>query len=39
LRIVVAEVLGQFKNQDEGELPLLEAFTRGLVKTQQAEKT
>jgi hypothetical protein len=29
----VAELQGQFGNQEEGECPLLEAVTRGLVKT------
>jgi arginine/ornithine N-succinyltransferase beta subunit len=36
---LVAEVRGQFGNTEEGESPMLEAVTRKLVKTQQAEKT
>jgi hypothetical protein len=35
---LVAETRGQFGNPEEGECPLLEAVTRILVKTQQAEK-
>jgi hypothetical protein len=38
LRIAVAEARGQFKNVKEWELPPLEAITRRMVKTQQAEK-
>jgi hypothetical protein len=36
---LVAEAQGQFGNSEEGECPPLEALTRKLVKTQQAEKT
>jgi hypothetical protein len=36
---LVAEAGGQFGNPEEGERPQLEAVTRKLVKTQQAEKT
>jgi hypothetical protein len=35
---LVAEARGQFGNPEEVERPLLEAVTRKLVKTQQAEK-
>jgi hypothetical protein len=33
----VAEARGQFGSSEEGERLLLEAVTRGLVKTQQTE--
>jgi hypothetical protein len=36
---LVAEARGQFGNPEEEERPPLEAVTRKLVKTQQAEKT
>jgi hypothetical protein len=39
IRIAVAEAREQFGNPDKGELPPLEAVTRGLVKTQLTEKT
>jgi hypothetical protein len=35
----VAVAWGQFRNPEEGEHLLLEAVTRGLVKTRQAEET
>jgi hypothetical protein len=35
----VTEARGQFENPEKWERPPLEAVTRGLVKTQQAEKT
>jgi hypothetical protein len=38
-RVGVAEARGQFGNPEEVERPPLEAVTRGLVKTQKAEKT
>jgi hypothetical protein len=36
---LVAEAQGQFRSPEEGEILSLEAVTRKLVKTQQAEKT
>jgi hypothetical protein len=36
---LVAEPQGQFGKPEEGERPPLEAVTRRLVKTQQAENT
>jgi hypothetical protein len=36
---LVAEAGDRFGNPEEGEHPPLEAITRRLVKTQQAEKT
>jgi hypothetical protein len=36
---LVAEARGQFGNPEERERPPLDAVTRRLVKTQQAEKT
>jgi hypothetical protein len=36
---LVAEARGQFGNPEEGVRPLLEAVTRKLVRTQQAEET
>jgi hypothetical protein len=36
---LVAEARGQFGNPEEGERSALEAVTRKLVKTQEAEKT
>jgi hypothetical protein len=33
LRVVLAEVRGQFENPEEARRPLLEAVTRKLVKT------
>lgn len=38
LKVAVAEVLGQFKNCEEGEHMRLEAVTSRLVKTQQTGK-
>jgi hypothetical protein len=38
-RVAVAEAQGQLRNTEEGALPPMEAITRRLVKTQQAEKT
>jgi hypothetical protein len=35
----VAEARGKFGNPEEGNRPLLEAVTGGLVRTEQAEKT
>jgi hypothetical protein len=34
-----AQARGLFWNSEEGERPLLEAVTRKLAKTQQADKT
>jgi hypothetical protein len=36
---LVAEARGQFGNPEEGERPPLEAVTRKLATTRQAEKT
>jgi hypothetical protein len=37
LRVAVAEARGQFRNPEKGGHPLLEAGTRGLMKTQLSE--
>jgi hypothetical protein len=37
--IAVPEARRQFRNPEEGELPSLEAVTRGLVKTRLTKKT
>jgi hypothetical protein len=39
MRIVVAEVQGQFGDPEEREYQPMEAVTRGLLKTQEDEKT
>jgi hypothetical protein len=38
-RVAIVVARGQFGNPDEGEHPLFETCTRGLVKRQQTEKT
>jgi hypothetical protein len=38
-RVLVAETRGQFRNPEEGDYSPLKTDTRGLVKTQQVEKT
>jgi hypothetical protein len=35
----MAEIWGKFGNPEQREHPPLEAFTRGMVKTQQIEET
>jgi hypothetical protein len=39
LWVAVAEAQGQFGNPKEGERPMLETATRGLVKRQHTDKT